>query len=168
MERVCDDLSGEIHKLGGQHAVLSCNLQRRVDGRPYSNQAQPQDTGVAVYFTLKGRRVSLACDKWPRVECNAWAIFKHIEALRGQERWGVGSIEQAFRGYVALPGIGQTSGSNWWETLGVPVNSNAEQVKEAFRVLAKKHHPDSGGDPELFRRVTVAYEEFQRQAKVSS
>lgn len=163
MEEACDCLQNELYRLRGTNAILSCNLQRRMDGRPYSNQAQPQDTGVAIYFTLKGKRVSLACDKWNRVECNTWSIYKHIEALRGQERWGVGSIEQAFRGYMALPAIGQTSGSNWWDTLGVHVNADEATVKEAFRLLARKHHPDVGGDPEYFRRITAAYEQFGKQ-----
>src|SRR5687768_11454805 len=96
MERAAQELETEINRLGGKNAILSCNLARRLDGLPKSNQSQPPDPGAAVYFTLKGKRVSLACDKWGRVECNTWAIYKHIEALRGQERWGVGSIEQAF------------------------------------------------------------------------
>lgn len=74
------------------------------------------DRGAAVYFEMKGKPVSLACDKWNRVEDNIWAIAKHIEALRGQQRWGVGSIEQAFRGYTALPAIGESSASEWWKT----------------------------------------------------
>jgi hypothetical protein len=139
-------------------------VPRRKDGQPYSNQAQPKDPGVAVYFELKGKAVSLACDKWDRVEDNAWAIAKHVEALRGQERWGVGSVDQAFRGYMALPGVGETSGLSWWTTLGVPINSTFDQVKEAYRTLAKKHHPDRNGDSELFRRVTEAWSQFEATA----
>lgn len=157
-------LANELARLGARSEVLSTNLRQRLDGKPYSNQAQPSDPGAAVYFSLKGKPVSLACDKWLRVEDNVWAIAKHIEALRGQERWGVGSIEQAFRGYMALPSIGESSGIKWWEVLGVPINASPEQVKEAFRVLAHKHHPDKGGERDLWDRLREAWDLFNSQS----
>jgi hypothetical protein len=163
MTESVDLLSAELRRLGASKEVLSTNVRRRLDGAPYSGQAQPDDTGAAVYFTLKGKPISLACDKWLRVEDNVWAIAKHIEALRAQDRWGVGSIEQAFRGYMALPAIGESSASDWWKTLGVPVNSTADQVREAYRILVKKHHPDrTGGNAELFHRVQRAMERFEK------
>lgn len=163
MDDVCSALSDELRRLSASREVLSTNVKRRLDGRPYSNQAQPADPGAALYFQFKDSPVSLACDKWNRVEDNIWAIVKHIESLRGQKRWGVGTIEQAFRGYTALPGIGQASGIKWWETLGVPINAAVEQVKEAYRILVKKYHPDAsgGGDVELFHRVQEAYHLFE-------
>ncbi len=161
MDYAAHFLAEELRRLKAAKEVLSTNVKRRVDGVPYSNQAQPNDPGVAVYFELKGKPVSLACDKWNRVEDNVWAIAKHIESLRGQERWGVGSIEQAFRGYMALPAPGESSASDWWKTLGVPINATPDQVRSAYRILAKKHHPDLGGDPEFFRRLQSAMEKFE-------
>jgi len=157
MAEASRELALELDRLGAVNPILSTNVRTRIDGVPYSNAAQPEDQGAAVYFTLNKRQVSLACDKWNRVEDNVYAICKHIEALRGQERWGVGSIERAFRGYTALPGIGESTGSKWWEVLGVSVNASEEQVKEAFRLLAMKHHPDRGGSAELFGRLSEAY-----------
>lgn len=165
MDEVRRELAGELDRLGATKEILSTNVKLRLDGLPYSNQAQPADPGAAVYFELKGKPVSLACDKWKRVEDNIWAIVKHIESIRGQERWGVGSVEQAFRGYMALPGIGESGASDWWKTLGVTINATPEQVKEAYRVLVKKHHPDAGGDRDLFQRLQQAYEKFERQLK---
>jgi hypothetical protein len=146
---------------------MSSNIPRTRsgDGPPISTYKQPADPGVAIYFSINKKPVSLACDKWLRVEDNIWALAKHIEALRGQDRWGVGTIEQAFRGYMALPGIGQSSGSKWWETLGVPINSTVEQVKEAYRILVKKHHPDRNGDAELFHRIQEAFQQFEQIGK---
>ena len=159
MNEVRTALADELRLLGAKREVLSTNIQLRLDGAPYSDRAQPLDPGAAVYFELKGKPVSLACDKWNRVEDNIWAIVKHIESIRGQERWGVGSVEQAFRGYMALPAPGQSG--DWWKTLGVPVNASLSQVRDAYRTLALKHHPDRGGDVEMFRRVQQAWEEFQ-------
>lgn len=160
MDEVRRSLANELDRLGARNPILSTNIRLRLDGLPYSNQAQPDDRGAAVYFELKGKPVSLACDRWDRVEDNIWAIVKHIESLRGQDRWGVGNIEQAFRGYLALPERG--TGSAWWEVLGVAVNASAEQVKEAYRLLAKKHHPDAGGDTEMFHRVQEAFRMSQQ------
>lgn len=168
MDEACRMLQTELDRLKTTRQVLSCNVKRRLDGAPYSGQAQPNDTGVAVYFELKGKPVSLACDKWDRVEDNVWAIAKHIEALRGQERWGVGSVERAFTGYTALPAPGQTGGLSWWNVLGVAINATPDQVKDAFRILAKKHHPDAGGDAELFHRINAAWEQYNRVSKVAA
>lgn len=153
-------LCRELRRLGSDEFLMSSNIRRTKsgDGPPVAGYKQPQDPGVAVYFKWNNKPVTLACDKWLRVEDNIWAIAKHIEALRGQERWGVGTLEQAFRGYMALPGVGQTSGENWWMVLGVPINATAERIKEAFRLLAKKHHPDAGGDRELWERINRAYQ----------
>ena len=148
-------LQTELDRLGATEQILSTNLQLRLDGLPKSGQAQPTDKGVAVYFKWKKRDVVLACDRWNRVECNVWAVASHIETLRSQERWGVGNIEQAFRGYLALPVT--TGGVDWWKVLGVAVNAGAEQVKAAYREKAKTSHPDAGGSVEEFQALQLAY-----------
>ncbi|RHY85220.1 hypothetical protein DYB37_014088 [Aphanomyces astaci] len=48
--------------------------------------------------------------------------------------------------------------TKFYETLGVPKNATAADIKKAYRKLALKNHPDKGGDPELFKDITVAYE----------
>ncbi len=42
--------------------------------------------------------------------------------------------------------------------LGVEFDANEADVKQAFKRLAKKSHPDAGGDPEQFKAVYAAYE----------
>lgn len=123
----------------------------------------PADPSIAVYFTLKGKPHVLACGKWDRAQDNIWAIAKHIEALRGQNRWGVGSIEQAFRGYTALPET--SSGASWWSSLGIPINATPDQVRDAFRAKAKIYHPDSGSAPdhEKMVEINLAFEQASRQ-----
>ena len=119
-------LCAEVKRLtNGEEFFLSCNVPRTKggDGAPTANYRQPSDPGAPVYFSVNKKPVVLACDKWVHVEDNIWALAKHIEALRGQDRWGVGTIEQAFRGYMALPGIGETGGVSWWKVLGVSINA---------------------------------------------
>src|SRR5579871_4711212 len=100
-----DLLLGELRKFGvpAGSIVISSNVQCRADGLPRSGQAEPNDRGVAVYFKLSGKPQVLACDRWLRTVDNLYAIALHVGAIRAQERWGVGTIEQAFRGYQALP-----------------------------------------------------------------
>ncbi len=47
---------------------------------------------------------------------------------------------------------------NFYEILGVPKNATENDIKKAYRSLAKKHHPDKGGDEEEFKKITQAYE----------
>lgn len=167
MEESCAFLQAELGRLCADKEILSTNVKLRLDGLPYSGSAAPMDPGVAVYFELEGSKpIALACDKWVRVEDNVWAIAKHIESLRGQERWGVGATQRAFAGYTALPGIGESSAADWWKTLGVAINASADQVREAYRLLVKRHHPDvAGGDRELFERVQNAMDRFERSLR---
>ena len=42
--------------------------------------------------------------------------------------------------------------------LGLPPNATRQQIKRRYRVLAKKHHPDRGGDRLVMRRIIATYE----------
>jgi len=155
------NLIREIKLLGGGSMIFSSDIPRRQDGLPYAD-AKPKsgDPGIACYFTRNKKQLCFACDCYLTVDDNMHAIALTIQALRGIARWGTGDMmEAAFRGFTALP---ERSGSSWWETLGVTVNASADQVKHAYRILVKKHHPDGGGDAELFRRVQEAYQQFEK------
>lgn len=43
------------------------------------------------------------------------------------------------------------------EILGVPPGAGRQEVAEAFRRFALRHHPDRGGDPARFRAGVEAY-----------
>lgn len=47
---------------------------------------------------------------------------------------------------------------NYYDILGVKKDASADEIKKAFRRLARKHHPDAGGDEEKFKQVNEAYE----------
>ena len=45
---------------------------------------------------------------------------------------------------------------NCYEILQVPQNASSEHIGKAFKRMALVHHPDKGGDPELFRAMSFA------------
>lgn len=47
---------------------------------------------------------------------------------------------------------------NPYEELGVAKNATTEEIKQRYRTLAQFHHPDKGGDEEVFKRIKLAYE----------
>lgn len=152
----------ELRKLGVEHgdAIISTNLQLRLDGLPRGGQADPSDPGVAVYWRVgPGPMKVMAIDRYDRVADNLAAIAATLEAMRAIERHGGGEIiERTFTGFDALP-----PPKSWADILGVPPTATREQVNEAFRSLASKHHPDRpGGSHERMAEISRARDDALR------
>lgn len=164
-----DHLIEELRRLGAIGVIISTSVPLRRDGLPYANQKEPADPGVAVYFQLKRQPYVLACDRFLTVRDNLRAIGLHLDAMRGMKRWGVGSVEQAFTGYQALPESrkaefrGEDSERNlapeWWQVLGVTPDASMSAIKQAFREKAALYHPDVSGSHEAMLRLNRAWEE---------
>lgn len=150
-------LLAELSRLGATSAILSTNVRLRADGLPHSKAGEPADPGAAVYFRLTGQPRVLACDRWDRVADNVAAIAKHVEAIRGQVRWGVGSLEQAFGGYLALTAVGARR--RWWEVLALPSTASLAEVEAKRIELLRIHHPDRGGTHDQAAEVNAAADE---------
>ncbi|MEG0895049.1 MAG: DnaJ domain-containing protein, partial [Oscillospiraceae bacterium] len=67
------------------------------------------------------------------------------------------------------------NGKNPFEVLGVDANATDEEIKSAYRELAKKYHPDSYNDSPLkdladekMREINWAYDEIINQRKNGS
>jgi curved DNA-binding protein len=52
-----------------------------------------------------------------------------------------------------------------YTVLGVPRTASSEDIKKAYKKQAMKHHPDRGGDPDQFRKVTEAYDVLSNSDK---
>lgn len=140
--------------------VVSTNIRYTLAGSRDMNlsRREPDDPGAALYFALDRRPYVLACDRWDTVQDNIAAIAAHIDALRGQERWGVADLRQAFAGHVALP-----PPDPWWTVLDVTRDAPLEAITRAYRALARTAHPNAGGQRAEWDRLQRAYDEAQRE-----
>lgn len=140
-------------------SIISTNLRVRLDGLPRSDQREPEDPGVAVYWERPGDKAPrvMAIDIYDRVADNLAAIAATLEAMRAIERHGGAQIlERAFTGFTALPAPGATTTP--WRTLFGDVGTRAE-LDTRYRQLRSQHHPDKGGDSAMFNTVQKSYEQ---------
>lgn len=155
-----ETLNAELRRFDAKEIVISSNVAL--------GSSSPKDKGVCIYFKLRSgpkydaplRPYALPCDRWDRVEHNLWALAKHIEALRGQQRWGVGTIDRAFAGYTALHAPGESSAATWYNVLGVPASCTYETALEAYRSEARRCHPDrNGGTHDAMARLNSSWDQ---------
>lgn len=162
IKKTTDEVIYQLKLLGATKPIISTNLKLKIDGLPYSQQRQPDDRGVAVWFTLNGNQRVLACDKWRSIEENIWAIAKTIDAMRGIDRWGVSDmLDRMFTGFLALP-----SQPHWSTILDLPKTFSFQELKIAYHNKAKELHPDRGGDPEKFAELNSAFESAKKDLGV--
>lgn len=157
----------ELRRLGVREgdAIISTNVRVRLDGLPRSDGRKPDDPGVAVYWRRDGEpQRCMAIDRYDDVADNLAAIAATLEAMRAIERHGGAVVlDRAFTGFAALPAPsdGTRDRRTWREVLGFPPVGPvmAEALRDRYRALRSKHHPDRGGDAGEFSAVQRAYEE---------
>ena len=74
------------------------------------------------------------------------------ETLRAIERHGGAQIiqERAFVGFDALPPPGARP---WRQVMGLQGAVTLDDVEVTYRALARRHHPDNGGDAGMIERA---------------
>lgn len=137
-----------------------------------------------VVFDRAGKRFVFRCQKYAHPDDNLRAVQLTIDYLwRALETYGTTREEadaaplntrqkrqreaeaafgQLFGTFQPLPddtvlliGDGAT---NWWEVLGVARDADRRAIENAFKALARIHHPDTGGSSAAFVRLRRAYE----------
>ena len=48
--------------------------------------------------------------------------------------------------------------TDYYNILGVSKSASDDEIKNAYRKMARSHHPDKGGDKETFQKIQEAYE----------
>lgn len=173
-----DLLGREVGALDGRLVVLQVDVEDgelRLDGmlRARSKVGFP---GVRVSFESRFGPLTYATDAYEQVyhqdppgwQANVRAIALALEALRAVDRYGVTSSGEQYRGWTAIAARSTEDTMTREQAAdlfaGDPGSAftkadllrSGEAALAAFRWLAKRHHPDVGGDPELFRRLLAA------------
>jgi hypothetical protein len=153
-------LTQQLQLLGADYhsVIMSTNVELTSYGEPRAGRRPPDDPGVAVYFQLHGKDRVLACDRWLTVHENIAAIAAHIDAIRRVDRYGVGTLDQAFAGYDALPPPGAANRPPWRKVLGIVEGVEVTEgvIQHFYRARARELHPDLGGTHEGMAQLNEA------------
>lgn len=159
-------LQNELKLLGARNVVISSNVPLRQDGLPYANETRRRydDPGVAVYFTLKGKALSMARDSYWTPWENIRSLILAIDAIRSIERHGGSTMmERAFSGFAAIAPPDWKK--PWREVFGVKPDWRGDIVA-LYREKARNRHPDAGGSDQLMAELNVAYQEAKRELSI--
>jgi hypothetical protein len=170
--RGLQDIAAELIRLGVSDARITLDLPLRGrDDLPLDNAREPEDPGVAVYYTRQRKDHVLACDQFRVVHENLAAIIKTIEAQRGITRWGCQSIDEAIAGSrLALSGEASDS-RPWREVLEVqgawtdhaPPAVLLTFARAQYKAKIAIAHPDKGGDATEATVLNGAMDDAERE-----
>jgi len=155
-------LQNELRLMRAQNVVISSNVPLRQDGLPYASETKRRydDPGVAVYFTLKGKALSMARDRYLTPWENIRSLILAIDAIRSIERHGGSTMmERAFSGFAAIAPPDWKK--PWREVFGVQPDWRGD-ISALYREKARTRHPDAGGSDTLMAELNVAYAEARR------
>lgn len=171
-------LDRELHMLRAQHVVAQLAITERdcrLDGQIRAD-ARPWHPGVILAFDSKHGPLKYATDIFTAWQHNVRAIALGLEALRKVDRYGITRRGEQYTGWkalgagIAMPASGGRFATveaaaefliEWGEWGGERAHAgdlidNPGAVAAYFREAARKLHPDAGGDPEQFKRLTEA------------
>lgn len=79
----------------------------------------------------------------------------------GHQSHGHSSNGHATNGHTAA----NADTNKYYDLLGISKNATDADIKKAFRKQAMVHHPDKGGDPEMFKLISKAHEVLSNPEK---
>lgn len=143
-------LETECEAIGATDIIISTDWPLVGDGNMKPSTRQPDDTGVAVYFTLDGVERVFCCDAWDKVESNLRAIGLTFEMLRAVERYRVSDMmNRLFAGFKSLPENATVNGVTWWKYFNLEPDASPAAIRAAIRAKQKECHPDKHGGNQL-------------------
>ena len=173
-----DLLDREMNALGVSEFVMQIDCAEsdlRLDGMLRAN-ASPASPAVAIALDSPSKGSLLfVCGRFWGWQDNVRAIALGLEALRRIERYGIVRSDEQYRGWQALP-PGQPmppAPMTLDEAMELLLDSAGDDDglcrswRELYRRAAMRHHPDSGGDPAMFDKITRARDVLADREKVA-
>lgn len=119
----------------------------------------------------KDREYQFICDAFDHPADNLRACERSITYLwRIYEDYMVRTTDVDYKFGTIFAGFQVTEGQKvlmisdgnkpCWDQLGLPKDATIDEIKKQYRALQKTNHPDKGGDPDEFKRIESAYQEF--------
>jgi hypothetical protein len=154
--KTLDLLERELRHLRAKQIVIQAYFDRasiRNDGWPRSS-ARPKEPGVVVSFIGKAGEMAFPCDTYKDWEDNIRAIALSLEALRRVDRYGVTHHNEQYKGWAKLPPASDRMSARdalaFIQLYAGMAPTSREKLAEAYRIAARKLHPDTGGSPDQF------------------
>lgn len=168
-------LGRETDMLGARMVVIQVDVTEgsiRRDGMLYA-AAKVGFPGVRVSFDSRFGPLTYATDTYSGWQANVRAIALGLEALRAVDRYGISKTGEQYVGWRAIKGASSevmsldeaarllAAGTEGRFTADQLLGDKAA-VGLAYKLAIRRLHPDVGGDPEMFRRVTAARDLLER------
>lgn len=159
-----DLLDRELHYLRAKAVIIGSfhtEADIRLDGWPRADARMPTHPGIELSFDSVHGRLTYATDVCARWDHNVRSIALGLEALRAVDRYGCAMRGQQYAGWRALaagPGENLPVTERDARKVIMQVAEVSAVTSDAISIALKRTHPDTGGDPDLFRRVQRARE----------
>lgn len=166
-KKTWDQTLGDIQEIFRKAGIRVWNVAPTRPARTKVEYHSETERTVTLTFTTKdGRQVVLTTNRQPRAHDNLRVLYLVVESLRLNELRGFAQeMAEAYRqSSPALPGPG-ASAATPYNQLFVQPDAPLDVCEAAYRALAKRSHPDLGGPPEYFRRITEAIEQIRKKKK---
>lgn len=117
---------------------------------------------ASVWFVLNGEHKVMHCERFKRYSVNLRALYFVLDELRLASQRGI--LEEFRQFFEQLPPpSGEPVTQSPYELLGVAPSAPVEVAEAAYRALAKRAHPDTGGSNERMSRLNVAIATIRRE-----
>lgn len=141
------DISSSLEKTSSLNAELQLVQEELVGKVPITRRR----------LWGKRCRYQLYCGK----DSQSVELFVKRRRLCGKQSW-----QRFFVSAVQKPSpTSDSSEQGHYDILGVGRSATAAEVRTAYRQKALYSHPDKGGDPDLFLRVSAAFEVLGNEAR---
>jgi hypothetical protein len=121
--------------------------------------------GVQVRYLRNHKWQSISCFTYNQRAGNLRQVYMLINRLRIAEAEGVQYEGLTFSTAVTTtadngPQAQKETLAIYYDFLGVDPTDSVETIKRVYTAKAMSYHPDQGGNPDKFKRLTHAYEEI--------